>query len=362
LKAVILAGGFGTRLRPLSCTRPKILFPIVNKPLLEWTFERLAKHNVDEVIIAANFQSETAMKQHRMSHHGLKVKYSRDPPSEPLGSGGPIKKAERLIGHEDSFLTLNGDVFADISYTELLEKHRKTKALATIALTKVKEPSRYGVAVLDKNGRIQEFIEKPAKGKAPSNLINAGAYALNAEIFEYIPSGKKVSIEREIFTKLAQEGKLYGHVFEGLWFDIGKPEDYLQVNRTLMNMISNRPKLRVKGKVTIKNPVAFDKGVRIAERSVIGPNAVLGKNVIIGKNVHLKETTVFPQTVISDFCSINGAIIGDNVAIGKRAKIERGCILGDHVKIGDNITLAAGVSVCPAKEITKSILTSKNIC
>lgn len=362
MKAVILAGGFGTRLRPLSCTRPKILFPIVNKPLLEWTFERLAKHKVNEVIMAVNHQTEIAMKQHRIPHHGLKIKYSRDPPAKPLGSGGPIKKAEKLVGHESPFLVLNGDIFADINYEELLEKHKKTKAVATIALTKVEDPSRYGVAELEKDGHIERFIEKPPKEEAPTNLINVGVYVLSPEIFDYIPVGKKVSIEREIFTKLAENGKLYGHVFDGLWFDIGEPEDYLHLNKTLLSMVANQQKLKARSNGKIEKPVAFDKGVFVGEGSVIGPNVVLGRNVHIGKNVHIRESIVFAETVISDSCSINSAIIGNDVTIGKGVKIEKGCILADHVKVKDNVTLAAGVSVCPAREITENVLTSKNVC
>ena len=362
MKAVILAGGFATRLRPLSCTRPKILFPIVNKPLLQWTFERLAKHRIDEAILAVNYQTEVAAKQHRIPRCGLKVKYSRDPPKKPLGSGGPIKKAEKLLGSDSPFLALNGDIFADANYAEILKKHREEKAVATIALTEAEDPTRYGVAELAEDGRITKFIEKPSKEEAPSNLINAGVYVLSPKIFDYIPSGKKVSIEYDVFTTLAEEGKLYGHVFKGLWMDIGKPEDYLQINRILLDTFSNKRKPKTISDSKVKNPVALDKGVKVGKDSIIGPHVVLGRDVIVGNNVQIQNSVILPKTMICDSSSVDGAIIGDSVFIGRGAKIKKGCIIGDHVKIADNVTLADGVSVCPAKEISESVLTPKNIC
>jgi mannose-1-phosphate guanylyltransferase len=361
LKALILAGGFGTRLRPLSCTRPKILFPIVNKPLLRWTFERLVKNKIEEAILAVNLQTEVFIKQHRISKYGLHITYSRDPVKKPLGTGGPIKKAEKLLGHDAPFLVLNGDIFADVNYREILKMHEEKNGTATIALHEVKDPSRYGVAELTKENRIKRFIEKPPLEAALTNLINAGVYVLSPEVFKYIPKGRKVSLEREVFPKLAKEGKLHGCVFDGLWMDIGKPEDYLKINRILLDSLANQQRYKIGNKVKINKPVAIDKGVSIGEKSVIGPYVVLGRNVIVGENVHIQNSVILLGTVICDFSSINGAIIGENVVIGKGAKVGEGCVLGDHVKVKDDVSLARGVSICPAKEVSESVLTPKNI-
>lgn len=362
MKALILAGGLAIRLRPLSCTRPKILFPILNKPLLQWTFERLVKNKIEEAILAVNHQTEVAIKQHRIPRNGLRIRYSRDPFRRPLGSGGPIRKAERLLGHDSPFLALNGDIFADVDYLELSKRHGEEEAVATITLTRVEDPSRYGVAELAEDNHITRFVEKPLKKEAPSNLINAGVYMLSPEIFDYIPEGKTVSIEYEVFTRLAKEGKLYGYVFDGLWFDIGKPEDYLQINKTLLNSLKHQREPKAGKGVEIKSPVAIDKGVSIGRDSIVGPNAVLGRNVAVGCNVRIRDSIVLPETVISDSSSINGAIIGENVTIGKEAKIGRGCILGDCVRIKDNVTLAERIMVCPAKEISRSVLTQTAEC
>jgi len=361
LKALILAGGFGTRLRPLSCTRPKILFPVVNKPLLQWTFERLAKNNITEAILAVNYQTEVLIKQHKIPKCGLHITYSRDPLKKPLGTGGPIKKAEKIIGYSAPLLVLNGDIFADANYAEILKMHKEKDAVATIALHVVEDPSRYGVAELTTKNRIKRFIEKPPREAAPTNLINAGVYVLSPKIFKYIPEGRAVSIEREVFPKLAEEGELYGYVFDGLWNDIGELEDYIEANKVLLDSLSNKQEYKIGKKAEVKKPVAFDKGVSIGEKSVIGPYAVLGRNVIVGNNVHIQCSVVFSRTVISDFASINGAAIGEGAVIGRGVKIGRGCILGDHVKIKDDVSLAGGVSICPAKEVSESVLTPKCI-
>ncbi len=361
MKALILAGGFGTRLRPLSCTRPKSLFPIVNKPLLEWTFERLAKHKIDEVILATSYQTEVSIKHSRIPKHGLRTRYSRDPLKKPLGTGGPIKKAEKYIGQDAPFLVLNGDIFADVDYTKLLENHEK-EALATIALHRVEDPSRYGVAELTENNRIKRFVEKPPRKSAPSNLINAGVYVLDPKIFGYIEEGKALSIEYEVFPKLAKEGVLYGYVYDGLWFDIGKPEDYVRINQIMLDSAVNRQRCRTGSRIEINDPVAFDKGVAIGEKSVIGPYVVLGRHVTVGSNVSIRHSVILPGTAIGDYSSIDGSIIGDGVVVGKGARIGKGCMIGDHARIGNNVTLTDGVSVCPAKDVSENVLTVKSIC
>jgi mannose-1-phosphate guanylyltransferase len=362
VKTVILAGGFATRLRPLSCTRPKILFPIVNKPLLQWTFERLAKNNVSEVILAASYRTEILFKQYRIPRCGIHITYSRDPLRKPLGTGGPIKKAEKLISHSEPFLVLNGDIFAEANYREILKQHEKNGATATIALHEVQDPSRYGVAELARGNRIKKFVEKPPPGTASTNLINAGVYVLSPKIFQYISKDGEVSLEREVFPKLAAEGTLYGHVLSGLWMDIGKPEDYLRINKKMLDLVADQQKYKVSGEVEVRKPVAIDRGVSIGNRSKIGPHAILGRDVTVGKGVHIKGSVVFPGAVICDSASLDNAIIGEGATIGRNVKIGENCVIGDHAQIKDNVSLAEGVLICPANEVSKSVLTPCRNC
>ena len=312
--------------------------------------------------MAVNLQTEFHIKKQRLKKYGLHVKYSTDPPKTPLGTGGPIKRAEQLLGNSEPFLVLNGDIFADLGYEEIAKAHEKRGALATIALYEVEDPSRYGVAEIRENGRIERFIEKPAKNTEPSKLINAGIYVLDPEVFSYIPKGKAVSMEREIFPKLAEQGKLYGYIYRGLWIDIGKPEEYFQTNKMLLDYQTKTQKLMGTVKFKVQNPVAFDKNVSIGENSVIGPYAILGKNVTVGKSVRIENSVVFQDAKIEDYASIKGGIIGEGVIVGKRAKIVQGCIVGDHAKIRDNVALTEESAICPAKEVTEDILKSKIIC
>lgn len=362
MKALILAGGFATRLRPLSCTRPKCLFPIVNKPLLQWTFERLAINGIGQAILAVNALTQFYIRQNRPAKSGLEIKFSIDPPKTPLGTGGPIKKAEKLIGYDEPFIVLNGDIFADIDYQALLETHLKTNALATIALCCVEDPCAFGVAELEDGSRIINFIEKPPKGRAPSNLINAGAYILSPKVFEYIPQGRAVSIEREVFPILAAEGRLFGCKVEGLWIDIGKPKEYLEANKTILNKIANTKKPRKAKNYDIRNPVALDKGVAIDKDSLIGPYAILGKNVKVGKHAKITNSVVFSDSQIGDYATLKGAIVGEGARIGSYVKIGEGCIVSDHARIKENLHVTNGAAICPAKEISENILKPKVDC
>ncbi len=352
MKALVLAGGFGTRLRPLSCSRPKILFPIINKPMLQWTLERLATNDFKEVIMAVFYQTEFYIKHHRVPKQGIRVTYSRDPLRKPLGTGGSIKKAEGKIGHNSPFAVLNGDIFADVNYAEMMKTHEKTGAIGTIALHQVKDPSRYGAVQITRTGRITEFIEKPTSMKNKSSLINAGVYILSPEVFDYIPKGQHVSVEREVFPKLVAEERLYGYVFNGLWMDIGKPADYLKINKIMLDRWPQEPRWPPRNaRFSIDKPVALAKDVTIGERSRIGPYAIAGKHVTIGKDAIINNSVILLGASISDGVLIEGAIIGEGAHIGRNARIRKDCIIGDHARVSDNVSLDDGTQICPAEAV-----------
>ncbi len=361
MKAIVLAGGFGTRLRPISCSRPKLLFPICNRPLLDWTLERLDKSGIQDAVLALNYMAEAFMQRYGDSTRGMRLFYSRE--EKPLGTGGPIKRAEELIGHEEPFLVLNGDILTDFDYSKLVKKHVEKEATATIALYRVKDPSRYGVAELTEKNRVVRFVEKPVREEAPSNLANAGIYVLDPKILDYIPSGRRVSIEREVFPKLAEEGKLYGYDFEGLWIDIGKPEDYLKANKLLLDTEIKKSQLgksvSIKSTVKIKDPTTVGEEVSIGEKSKVGPYTAIGERTILGKGVHVQNSIIFPGVMISDFTSIASAIIGEDAIVGRHVKIRDGCMIGDHAVIQDNVVLARGVTVCPSRVVSESVLTPR---
>ncbi|MDR2708312.1 MAG: NDP-sugar synthase [Nitrososphaerota archaeon] len=362
LKAVILAGGFATRLRPLSCSRPKTLFPIVNKPLLQWIFEELANNDVKEVILAVNALTQFHIKQQKLPKCGLKIKYVIDPPKMPLGTAGPIKNAEKLVGHDEPFIVLNGDILTIINYKQLFNTHVNTDALATIALCKVDNPCRYGVVELEKDKRVKRFIEKPPEGQAPTNLINAGAYVLSPKVFDYIPKGKPCSIEREIFPLLTKEHKLFGHTFNDLWMDIGKPEEYLLTNKIILDGLALNKKIKTFKGAKVEMPIAIDKHVTVGKKTIVGPYVTLGRNVVLRDNVQIYNSIVFPDVEIGDNSIVNGAIIGEGAIIGKNVRVNNGCIISDQVKIRDNVNLTEDFAICPAKEVSETILKRNIIC
>jgi mannose-1-phosphate guanylyltransferase len=361
MKALILAGGFGTRLRPLSCTRPKLLFPICNKPLLDWTLENLASSKIDSVILALNYMADMFIDRYGKSKYGMDLIYLKE--NKPLGTGGPIKNAEEQLGYEEPFLVLNGDILTNIDYSSLTKKHKLNETIATIALHRVDDPKRYGVVDLSDNGHVTSFLEKPSNIGA-STLINAGIYVLDQRIFDYIPRNERVSLEREVFPKLAGDEELYGYSFDDLWIDIGKYDDYLAANQLMLRHSKEYQKSEKENlfeMVEIKNPISIDKGVNIGEKSRIGPYVSVGENVSIGKGVLIENSVILPKTTISDFSSIRGGVIGENSFIGRWVKIEDECIIGDYALINDNVTLTRGVTVCPFKEVRESVLTSRKL-
>jgi len=301
--------------------------------------------------------AEAFMQRYGESKHGMKISYSIE--KKPMRTGGAIKYAEELIGYEEPFLVLNGDIFTTIDYTALLKKHKEKNAVATIAVYRVEDPSRYGTVKLTEENRVTQFIEKAPQGKAPSSLINAGIYVLDPEIFNYIPAGRPVSIEHEIFPKLAEEKKLFAHEFKEIWIDIGKPGDYLKANRVLLDA---EPKKRLLRKdvnlgegVEFNDPVMIDSGVNVGQNSKLGPYAIIGKDTVLGRNVRLENSVVFPEATISDHASVRGAVIGEGATIGRGAEIMEGCVIGDYVTIRDNITLSRDVTVCHSKEVKENV-------
>jgi NDP-sugar pyrophosphorylase family protein len=363
MKAIILAGGVGTRLRPLSCTRPKLLFPILNKPLLDITLERLAEAGVDGVVLAVKFMADVFKQRYGQEAKGMSIRYSLE--KIPMRTGGAIKYAEELIGRDEPFLVLNGDIFTTIDYGALVKKHMESDAVATIALYNVEDPSRYGTVKLTESDQITQFVEKAPLGKQPSNFINAGVYVLDPKVFDYIPAGRPVSIEHEVFPKLAQQQKLFGHKFNKIWIDIGKPADYLVANKVMLD--SEKQKHVIADNVTLAEGVAFsdpvrvDSGVSVGPNSVVGPYTVIGKDSVLGKNVTVENSVVFPSVTIGDNATVKGAIIGEGATIGADTQISEECIIGDYASIHSNLVIQRNVTVCHSKEVKENIPESKRI-
>ncbi len=363
MKAVILAGGPGTRLRPLTCTRPKLLMPIANRPLLDWTFERLSWAGVSEVVLAVNYLAESLQQYFGSEKYGIKVKYSREP--RAMGTAGPIKLSESLLELEEdeTLIVMNGDIWCDLDFSALESVHRKnvrSGAITTITLYEVEDVSRYGVVELQPDGKIKAFHEKPG-GKVKSRLINAGIYASTPELFNYLEA-RKMSLEREVFPRLASEGRLYGFHHKGDWGDVGKFEDYLKVNFRVAEILAGEQP-RIEGQAeydsTVKliPPVILGEGVKLGSNSKIGPYAILGCGVKVGEGCQLSETVIFDKVEMGRECVIKRSIVGE----GDRVKLTGGSVVGDLAIIASEVKLSRKVYVCPRKEVDKSALGPKRL-
>mgnify|MGYP003877288077 CR=1 FL=1 len=367
MKAIILAGGPGTRLRPLTCTRPKLLMPIANRALLDWTFERLSWAGVSEVVLAVNYMAESLRRYFGRERYGIKVKYSLEP--KAMGTGGPIKLSQKLIKLEEdeTLLIMNGDIWCDLEFSVLEAAHKRNVgrgAVTTITLYEVKDVSRFGVVELKPDGRIAAFHEKPS-GKVKSRLINAGIYASTSQIFSYIEP-RRTSMELEVFPRLASENRLYGFQHKGEWGDVGKFEDYLKVNFKVAEALAGE-KPRIEGSaeynstVKLVPPVILGDGVRLGSGSRIGPNAILGRNVKVGENCQISNSVVFDGVEMEDGCLVKGSILGEEVFVGREAKITGGSVVGDLSIIAPKVKISRKVYVCPRKEVNKPALGPKRI-
>ncbi len=307
MKAVILSGGFGTRMRPLTYTTPKPLLPIMNKPLIQHVVDSLPDE-VDEVIIAANYKIEM-LREYFQDMESKKNIVIVDEP-EPLGTGGAVKNVEEYL--TDTFFVINADIISSIDLEDYIEFYRSKDAVAAISAWEVKNPEEFGIFALDDDSKILKFQEKPEPWEAFSNTINAGHYILEPEVLELIPEGKKVSLEREIFPKLISKG-FYGFNFKGYWVDCGRPSSFLKANKILLDKyfqehgvkyvlgersyvdgepgeyVSIGMDCTIEGS-EISNSIIFD-GVEI-DRGCVIKNSIIGFDVILEENVKVADTLI----------------------------------------------------------------------
>jgi NDP-sugar pyrophosphorylase family protein len=296
-------------------------------------------------------------------YHGVKVRYSLEP--KPLGTGGPIAFARKYYGKE-TLLAMNGDIFAEINIDAMKKMHESSNALATIALHEVNDPTRFGVARLDEQSRIRQFVEKPKLADAPSELINAGTYLLEPAAVDRIPQGRKVIIEREVFPALANEGTLFGYVHTGTWFDIGNIEDFRNANFTLLEnktcgKVIVGKDARVSKSVKLTGSVLVGDDTIVEDEANLGPRTIVGRRVRVGRNASIVDSIVFDNTEMGSNSSIKGAVIGDSVTIGKGVVIQNGSVVSSHVTIADNVHVTHDVYIHPYREINQDISNSGHV-
>ncbi len=352
MKAVVLVGGEGTRLRPLTLSTPKQMLPIVGVPMIERVLGRLAGHGVDEAILSLGYLPATFTEAYPDARAaGVRLTYAVEP--EPLDTAGAVRFAARAAGVTETFLVLNGDVLSDLDVSAIVAFHRAHQAEGTIYLHPVADPSAFGVVPTDADGRVTAFIEKPPPGTAPTNLINAGTYVLEPSVLERIPAGRRVSIERETFPTLVEDGRLFAMAQDCYWLDTGTPADYIRAQLDLIEgrraepvgagarriaehqWVTGSPELGgdLVGSAWVGDRATILPGGRV-ERSIVGPRCHVARGARVAGSVLLDGAQVL------EGATVEGSILGPGAVAGPGAHIEPVSVIGAGALIdpGDKVT------------------------
>ena len=348
MKAILLAGGKGTRLRPLTIHTPKPIVPIFGRPFLHYQIDLLKQvPEIDEVILSLNYQPRRIEEVFGDgAGTGLRLRYVVEP--SPLGTGGAIRYAAQ--GIDDTLIVFNGDVMTSVDVKAVVAEHRERKATATIVLTPVDNPSAYGLVETESDGRVRRFLEKPNPDEITCDTINAGIYVLEPETFDRIPKDVSYSIERAYFPSLIERGEVFvAYVDRGYWIDIGTPEKYVQVHRDMFEgkfagglfATADRskpivsPEARIEDGATISGPCFIDAGVHVKAGATIGGYSVLGRGVLVEESADLQDTIVWPNSRIGQNAVVHGPIIGRNCHVGRDAVLKGRSLLGDKTQLTD---------------------------
>jgi mannose-1-phosphate guanylyltransferase len=360
MQALILAGGEGTRLRPLTSTIPKPVVPLVGRPFISYMIRWLAGHGVDDVILGCGYMADGVRSVlGDGSDLGVRLRYLEEP--RPLGTGGALKFAEEFL--EERFFMLNGDTLTDMDLTAQLAQHERTGARATLGLVPVDDPSAYGLVRLAEDDSVTGFVEKPGPEEWDTNLINAGAYILERDILDGLaPAGTNISIEREVFPTLVGHG-LYGCASSGYWLDIGTPARYLKGTYDILegrvstevgaelgtHGLALTDGAALEGRVVA--PVLVAAGCSVARGAIVGDRSVLGEGVTVGEGARIESSVLLAGVTVGAQTTITASIVGTDVTIGDRCHIGDGVVLGAGVKIGSGNMLAAGARIFPGVEL-----------
>jgi mannose-1-phosphate guanylyltransferase/phosphomannomutase len=346
MKAVIIAGGLGTRLRPLTYNLPKPIVPLANRPFVVHQIEHLIKHGVDEIILNLHYLSSEIKKVlDDGKAWGIKIHYSLE--ESPLGTAGAVKNAEKYFD-KGPMIIFNGDILTDINITKVVNYHREKQALVTLTLTEVDDPTPFGLVLTDKEGRVTKFIEKPAWEMVTARTINAGIYVVNPEIFNEVPRDKEYSFERQLYPSLLERGApIFGYLSDAYWIDIGNPQKYKEAHEAIL-----RGEVAVKifgtrtdGKTWIGKECHLDASVRLVGPALIGEKGKIEKGATLKDYVILGDrVTVGSQTILSHTIILEGTRIGSHANLAG-CIIGRNCIIEDEVVIEGPLVLADGSTI-----------------
>ena len=376
MKAVVMAGGFGTRIQPLTNSRPKPMLPIMNKPMMEHTMMTLKDLGITEFIVLLYFKPET-IKDHfgDGSDFGIKIMYVV--PDDDYGTAGAVKLAQEYIG-DDNFIIISGDLVTDFDFQKIFDYHAEKKSKLTITLTSVDNPLEFGVVIADEEGKIEKFLEKPSWGEVFSDTINTGIYIIEPEILEYIPKNENYDFGKDLFPKLMREGiDLMAGYSEGYWRDVGNPESYRDVYD---DILTGKVKFNIDGETTpfpdgvlySDETYSFDESIEIVGTVVLGKNVtlkkgvklnnvVIGDNVTVGKESKIRNSVIWNDVDIHAKAKLDGCVICNDNVIGKNVTANAGMIMAEGCEIGQLTKIEQDVTIWPDKKIEDASIVSHSL-
>ncbi len=363
MKAVIMAGGEGTRLRPLTMSQPKPMLPVVNRPMAEHVITLLKRHGFDEIVITVAFMANVIRTYFGDgSDFGVHISYATE--ETPLGTAGSVLNAKDEL--RERFLVISGDVVTDVDLGALVEFHDKQGATATLALKAMENPLEFGIVITDDKGRIERFLEKPSWGQVFSDTVNTGIYVLEPEVLAHVPEGRQSDFSSEVFPSLLEAGRpLYGFVTDRYWEDVGTLEAYLKAHEHILDERVDlevggfplRPGVHVGEGTEIDPAAVVDGPVVVGANCRIGPGARLGAYTVLGSNVHVAEGADLERCVVHDGCYIGpgtyarASIVGRANELRRGVHLDEGVVLGDHCRIGHQAHVTSGVRIYPHKTV-----------
>ena len=363
MKAVVMAGGEGTRLRPLTSNQPKPMVPIVGKPCIEHILELVREHGFEDVIVTVAFLPQAIRSYFGDGESlGLTIEYSVE--ESPLGTAGSVRLASDRL--DETFLVISGDALCDIDLGALVAFHREKGAAVTIGLKSVDNPLEFGIVVTDEDGRVERFLEKPSWGQVFSDTINTGIYVLEPEVLRHVPTDRPYDFSKELFPLLLEMGRpIYGHVCEGYWQDVGDLDQYRQANFDALDehVRLNVPGIRLRGNIwvgegvdiedleRIEGPAFVGNYCRVSPEASVGPYSVLETSVTLREGARTARSVIDAATYVGQSAVIEGAIIGRRCEVRRHVRIQEGVAIGDDVVLGAESVIAQGVRIYPYKEV-----------
>lgn len=373
MKAVIMAGGEGTRLRPLTCNRPKPMVPIANKPVMEHIIELLKKHNIKEVAVTLQYMPELIKEYfNNGEEHNISIKYYTE--QIPLGTAGSVKNAEDFL--DDTFLVISGDALTDIDLTKAIDFHYKKGAMATLVLKKVDIPLEYGVVVTDDDGRVKRFLEKPSWGEVFSDTANTGIYILSPEVLKFFDKNEMFDFAKDLFPILLNEGKpMFGYVTDDYWCDVGDLKAYVQAHKDILDgkVSISIPGKEVQDKIWIDEGVEFESNVtviapcivgrntKVKKGSLIGSYSVIGEDNILNERSGIKRTIIWKNCVIDKNAQLRGSVLCNKVHMKNNSSTFEYSVIGDDTIVKENAVIKPSIKIWPNKLIDKGVEVNSNL-